>query len=354
MQMGILGFPKVGKTTLFNLLTSAQEKTSKHASSNGVHVGVAGVPDLRLERLRDLFNPRRFTPATVTYVDIPGLRKGEGTSSLDLARLREVDALMHVVRAFGDPEILHPEGEVDPARDLELLDLELMLADHDLVSRRLERLQQAMKRGLSAAEKDEQRVLQEIVLPALDHQRPVRELDLEPAEERLLRGFQLLSAKPLLLAINVGEDDLATFDLDEIGIPAGVKAIVVSATIEAEIATLKAAEQAEFLESVGLQEPSLHRIIRASYDLLGLISFFTVGEDEVRAWTIRRGTTARRSARTIHSDLERGFIRAEVVPWNDLVALRSMAACREKGVLRLEGKDYLTADGDVMHIRSGV
>lgn len=354
MQMGILGFPKVGKTTLFNLLTSAQEKTSKHASSNGVHVGVAGVPDLRLERLRDLFNPRRFTPATVTYVDIPGLRKGEGTSSLDLARLREVDALMHVVRAFGDPEILHPEGEVDPARDLELLDLELMLADHDLVSRRLERLQQAMKRGLSAAEKDEQRVLQEIVLPALDHQRPVRELDLEPAEERLLRGFQLLSAKPLLLAINVGEDDLAAFDLDEIGIPAGVKAIVVSATIEAEIATLQAAEQAEFLESVGLQEPSLHRIIRASYDLLGLISFFTVGEDEVRAWTIRRGTTARRSARTIHSDLERGFIRAEVVPWNDLVALRSMAACREKGVLRLEGKDYLTADGDVMHIRSGV
>jgi hypothetical protein len=259
-----------------------------------------------------------------------------------------------VVRVFDDPEIMHPEGGVDPARDVENMDLELILADLDLVSRRLDRLEDARKRGLSLTEQQEQELLETVVVPALESERPLRDLDLEPEAELLLRGFQLLSAKPMLLALNVEETQLVEADPQALGLPAGVPTIVVSAPIEAEISRLEGEEQAEFLADLGVTEPSVHRVIRASYELLGLISFFTVGEDEVRAWTIRRGTSARRSARVIHSDLERGFIRAEVVPWQELVRLRSMAACREQAVLRLEGRDYLTLDGDVMHIRSGV
>lgn len=353
MQVGILGFAKSGKTTLFNLLTASSQQTDKYAASRETHVGVATVPDPRLESLRELFKPRKFTPATVTYIDIPGVKKGEGAESLDLPALREVDALMHVVRAFDDPEILHPDGSVDPARDIASLELELILADHELVTRRLERLGKSRKRGLSAEEEREEKLLEGVVLPALDGEIPLRGIDLEPDDERRLRGFQLLSAKPLLLALNVDEARVgATEETD--GLPAGSSAIVVSASIEAEIARLDGEEQAEFLAELGLEEPSVHRIIRASYELLGLIAFFTVGEDEVRAWTIRRGTTARRAARVIHSDLERGFIRAEVVPWDDLVRLGSMAACREAALLRLEGRDYVTRDGEIMHIRSGV
>jgi GTP-binding protein YchF len=353
MQVGILGFPKSGKTTLFNLLTASTQQTDKYAASRETHVGVATVPDPRLEKLRDLYQPRKYTPATVTYIDIPGVNKGEGSESLDLPRLREVDALMHVVRAFEDPEILHPEGSVDAARDVASLELELILADHELVTRRLERLEKSRKRGLTPEEEREEKLLREVVLPALDGETPLRDLDLDPDDEKRLRGFQLLSSKPLLLAVNVDEDRLGASE--EIpGLPAAGSAIVVSASIEAEVAGLEGEEQADFLAELGLDEPSVHRIIRASYELLGLISFFTVGEDEVRAWTIRRGTTARRAARVIHSDLERGFIRAEVVPWDELVRLGGMPACREEGLLRLEGRDYVTRDGEIMHIRSGV
>ena len=354
MEMGILGFPKAGKTTLFNLLTGARQETGKFSAPGKANVGVASVPDRRLERLRDLYRPKRYTPATVSFVDIPGLRAGESGESLDLARLRDADALMHVVRAFHDDEIPHPEGSVDPARDIGNLDLELIVADMDLVGRRLERLDKARKRGLARDEEMERDLLADIVLAALESETPVRELDLEPEQEKRLRGFQLLSAKPMVVALNVDESRLAWAEPAQMGIRDGVPALVVSAPIEEEIARLDGDEQAEFLTELGLGEPSVDRIIRASYEILGLISFFTVGEDEVRAWTIRRGTEARRAAGAIHSDLERGFIRAEVVPWRDLLDRGSLAACRQEGLLRLEGKGYVTRDGDIMHIRSGV
>jgi hypothetical protein len=355
MQLGILGLPKVGKTTLFNTLTASHQATDKFAASAKTNVGVARVPDPRLEALRDLFSPRRYVPATVEYVDIPGLRRGEG-ESLDLAKLRTVDALVHVVRAWDDPEIPHPDGGVDPARDVAGVDLELVVADHTLVERRLERLAQSAKGGLTAEEERERDLLAQVVLPALEAERPLRELELQPDDERRLRGFQLLSGKPMLLVLNVAETAVATADPAALGLrpQAATGVVVVSAPIEEEISRLAPAEQREFLADLGLAEPSLDRLLRSSYELLGLVSFFTVGEDEVRAWTVRRGTRAQEAAAAIHSDIARGFIRAEVARWDDLVRLRTLAACREAGRLRLEGKDYVVADGDVMHVRFSV
>ncbi|HXU46582.1 MAG TPA: redox-regulated ATPase YchF [Thermoanaerobaculia bacterium] len=356
MQLGILGFPKAGKTTLFNTLTVSHQATDKFATSGETNVGVAQVRDRRLEQLRDLFKPKRYVPATVQYMDIPGMRKGESAESLDLAKLKAGDALVHVVRAFEDAEIVHPEGKVDPARDVEIVDLELILSDHTLVEKRLDRLEKAAKRGLNPEEQREKTLLKEIVLPALEAEKPLREIELDADDERRLRGFQLLSAKPMLLVVNVDEARVASADPAALGIPIrpAVRAVVVSAPIEDEISRLPGDEQAEFLSSLGLAEPSLDRVTRASFDLLGLIAFFTVGEDEVRAWTIRRGTRAREAAGTIHSDLERGFIRAEVVGCDDLLRLKTLAACKDAGLLRLEGKDYEMKDGDVAHIRFNV
>jgi hypothetical protein len=356
MELGILGLPKVGKTTLFNTLTTSQEATDKFAASGETHLGVAAVPDLRLERLRDLFRPRRYVPATIQYVDIPGIKRGESAESLDLARLKQVDALVHVVRAFEDPEILHTEGTIDPVRDGSTIDLELILADLDLVTRRVERLTKALQRGATPDERREHETLTRLVLPTLEAERPLREIELPPEDERRLRGFQLLSAKPMLLVLNVDEARVAEADPATWGIVPRVRtrAVVVSAPIEREIAQLPADEQVEFLADLGLAGPSVDRLIRASYELLGLISFFTVGEDEVRAWTLRRGARAREAAGTIHSDIERGFIRAEVVGWEDLLAQGSLAACREKALLRLEGKEYEVQDGDVCHFRFNV
>lgn len=377
MEVGIIGLPKVGKTTLFNTLTSSRQSTDRYQVSNQTNVAVANVPDQRLIRLREHYQPKKFTPAAVTYVDIPGIQKGGSAESLDLARLREVDALAHVVRAFGDPEILHSEGSVDPKRDAEIVDLELILADLEIVARRIERLDKGAKSGLSADEQREKALLAEVILPALEQEKPLRTLDLSAEEEKRLRGFQLLSAKPLLLVINVDEEalkeadlpsalfSLATADSDGVGTePAPFQnngnaarypgLVTVSAPIEEEISHLDAEHQAEFLADLGLKEPSLDRVIRASYRLLGLISFFTVGEDEVRAWTLRQGTRARQAGGAIHSDIERGFIRAEVTPWEDLLDLGSLSSCRDQGLLRLEGKDYLVQDGEVVHFRFNV
>lgn len=361
MEIGILGLPKAGKTTLFNILTASRRETGKFAASAETHVATATVPDDRLARLDDLYQPKKYVPATVQYVDVPGLRRreggrGEGAESLDLGRLRTAAALMHVVRAFDDPEIPHPEGAVDVARDVATVDLELILADHDLVERRLERLEKATKRGLTADEQRERKLLDETVRPALEAERPLRGIALDADDERRLRGFQLLSAKPMLVVINADEGAVAGAEPAAFGVEPGpgTRAIVVSAPIEEEISRLEPAEQREFLADLGLAEPSLDRVIRASYELLGLVSFFTVGEDEVRAWTIRGGTRAREAAGAVHSDIERGFIRAEVVRWDDLLRLGSMAACREQGLLRLEGKDYPVVDGDVVHFRFNV
>ncbi|MEM7582394.1 MAG: redox-regulated ATPase YchF [Acidobacteriota bacterium] len=355
MQLGILGLAKAGKTLLFNTLTASQKDTDKFAASKKTHLATAKVPDPRLEKLRDLYKPKRYVPATVEYIDIPGIQKGEGSQSLDLAQLRTVDALVHVVRAFEDPELPHPEGNVDPERDIATVDLELIYADHELVERRLARLAKSAKGGLSPDETHEQRLLAEVILPTLEEEKPLREIDLAAEDEKRLRGYQLLSAKPILIVINVAEEDVAE------GASSGAQSsgdrshrVTISAPIEEEISQLSAEEQREFLDDLGLEEPSLNRVLRASYDLLGLIAFFTVGEDEVRAWTIRRGTRAREAAGVIHSDLARGFIRAEVIPWNDLLELGSLPAARDKGLLRLEGKDYVIADGDVTHVRFNV
>jgi hypothetical protein len=353
MQLGILGLPKVGKTTLFNTLTASRQETDKFAASKKTHVAVAKVPDARLAALRPLFQPKRYVPATIEYVDIPGIRSGEGSESLDLAQLRTVDALVHVVRAFADAELVHSQGSVDPARDVATVDLELVLADIEVVERRIERLEKSAKGGLKPEEKKELALLTEVVLPALEDEKPLRGIEIPPEDEKRLRGFQLLSAKPMLVVVNVAEADVAAAAPETLGIPASEhsRALVVSAPIEDEIARLGEEEQKEFLADLGLAEPSLDRVLRASYDLLGLLSFFTVGEDEVRAWTIRRGSVARDAAGAIHSDIARGFIRAEVVFWEDLVRLGSLAACRDRGVLRLEGKDYVMNDGDVAHFR---
>ncbi|HEY2736914.1 MAG TPA: redox-regulated ATPase YchF [Thermoanaerobaculia bacterium] len=355
MQLGILGLPKSGKTTLFNTLTASHQATDKFASSGQTNMGTATVRDSRLEQLRDLFHPKRYVPATVQYVDIPGIKRGESAESIDLGKLKMVDALVNVVRAFDDPEILHSEGSVDPARDVEMLDLELILADHELVERRIERLDKAVKRGLSPEEQKETALRSDVILKALEAEKPLREVELDADDERRLRGFQLLSAKPVLVVINSGEDraaaDPAVFGVTQ---KTGTRVVVVSAPIEQEISQLPPDEQKEFLADLGLSAPSLDRVTRASYDLLGLISFFTVGEDEVRAWTIRRGTPARAAAGTIHSDIERGFIRAEVVRSDDLLRLKTMAACQKAALLRLEGKEYVMQDGDVAHFRFNV
>jgi len=357
MEVGIIGLPKVGKTTLFNILTASRQSTDRYQVSKQTNIGTAWVPDPRLSQLRDHYQPKKFTPATVTYVDIPGIQKSGSAESLDLTRLREVDALAHVVRAFQDPEILHPEGSVDPGRDVEIVDLELILADLEIVARRIERLGKAAKRGLSTDEQRERALLADLLLPALEEERPLRELDLKMEDQRRLRGFQLLSAKPLLVVVNVDEEELSAGSVTDIGDDrfTGLKEVVtVSAPIEEEISHLDAEHQAEFLADLGLSEPSLDRVIRASYRLLGLISFFTVGEDEVRAWTLRHGTDARSAGGAIHTDIERGFIRAEVTAYDDLLDLGSLAHCRDQGLLRLEGKNYLVQDGEIVHFRFNV
>ncbi len=356
MQMGILGLPKAGKTTLFNLLTASVESTDKFARSQGAHVGVALVPDEQLARLRDLFQPRRYTPATVQFVDVPGIQKGQGSGNLDLDKLREVDALVHVVRCFEDPELEHVAGSIDAARDIADIDLELIFADLELVERRLERLTKSVKRGLKPEEAREHELLQDILVPALETEKPLREVALSGEDEKRLRGFQLLSAKPLLVVLNVGEGELSKNPVDLLGEALGqaTRTVVMSAPIEQEIAQLPGEEARDFLVDLGLGEPSVDRVIRASYDLLGRISFFTVGEDEVRAWTIRRGTSAREAGGAIHSDIERGFIRAETVGSDLLLARGSLAGCRDQGELRLEGKEYEVQDGEVVHFRFNV
>ncbi len=356
MKLGILGLAKSGKTTLFNSLTAAHQATDKFKESQATNVGRAEVKDERLIRLRDLFSPRRFVPATTQYVDIPGISSGDGPESLNLGELRSVDALVHVVRAFADPEILHPLSSIDPRRDAQVVDLELILSDHDVVLRRLERLNQAAKRGAQDEERREEQLLRERILPALERETPLRQLGLQGEDERRLRGFQLLSQKPMLLVINAGEDQLRQTTPELLGLERGValEVLVASARIEDEIARLSPGEQVEFLRDLGLEQPSTVRVVQKSYELLGLISFFTVGEDEVRAWTVRRGTLARGAAAAIHSDIERGFIRAEVVDWEQLLALGSLQACRDRGVLRIEGKDYPVRDGEVVHFRFNV
>ncbi|HEY3174768.1 MAG TPA: redox-regulated ATPase YchF [Candidatus Polarisedimenticolia bacterium] len=361
MKIGLFGFPGVGKTTLFNLLTGAHAQTSRFGSGRSdPNLGIARVPDARLTRLSALFKPKKTTPATFDYVDIVGLHKGDAKGSLSLAVLKPMDALAHVVRAFTDEEIPHSEGSLDPARDFDTMEMELILADLDAAMRRIERLKVSIPKTNKPEEKKELAAL-ERVREHLEGGAPLREIEHAAEDEKLLRGFAFYSAMPLLVIINLGENDIvhvadpaAHFGLQRAASRRSVTVAAVSGKIEEEMASLSEDDAAAFRRELGVEVPALARIIRSSYELLGLVSFYTVGDDECRAWPIRKGTTAQRGAGTIHSDLEKGFIRAEVVRYEELVACGSLAGVKDKGLLRLEGKEYIVADGDVMHIRSGL
>jgi ribosome-binding ATPase len=352
LKIGIVGLGQVGKTTLFSILTHA------HGSGLGsgrpeAHVGVVRVPDVRLDRLSEMYHPQKTVHASVEYVDTPGSVIDLARAGAQMASLREMDALAHVVRAFDDS----PAGVPDPKRDIENVELELILSDLAVVEKRLERLEKDLKKQKNPALQKELYVLQ-ASKAALEAQTPLREIARDGEEERIIRGFTFLSSKPTLYVLNLGEKDAARANAAddfarETGLKQRAKTAVsaVCGKVEAELAELGDSEAGEFLASYGLEESAVARLIRSSFHLLGLISFFTVGEDECRAWTIRAGTPAVEAAGEIHSDLKKGFIRAEVVKYDDLVAAGSLGEARNRGVLKLEGKEYVVGDGEIVHIR---
>jgi len=365
LRAALIGFASSGKTTLFQLMTSARE-TGRAAHGKGeASVGISKVPDARLDRLTAMYNPRKRVPATVEFTDLaaPGATGG-AKALVDVAAYKNADALVHVLRAFEDPAVAHPSGSIDPARDAQAMEDELILADLGVAERRLERLEKDLKKAKTSELEKERDVIM-LCRATLEDGKPLRALALEGDDLKRLRGFQFLSAKPLLIVINLDEARLAKVGdaatrLDRATEAAGLTAflsraetaaVAVCAKIELEIAQLDAADAAAFLSDLGLTESGLDRVIRASYDLLGYISFFTVGEDECRAWSIPRGTSAQLAAGEIHSDIARGFIRAEVVPYDALVSRGSMAVCREHGEVRLEGKEYIVQDADIINFR---
>ena len=352
MQTGIIGLPQVGKTTLFRILTKA------HVDAKGgqaTHVGVAKVPEPRLVELAKLYNPKKITYATVQYVDLAGVQKERMRESL--ASLRDVDAIAHVIRVFDDPSVPHSEGTIDPLRDVTNLDLELILSDHEQVSKRLERVDKDLKKKKDPALEWEKAVLEKCKAH-LEAEKPLRELELTPEERKPISGFLFLSQRPMLYVLNLGDDEAAEMDkavekhkLAALQGRPNTAVVAVCGRLEAELAEMEEKEAAELLASYGLKEPGLNRLIHATYDLMGLIAFFTAGEPEVRAWTIRKGSTAVKAAGEIHSDIEKGFIRAEVVRCEDLLAAGSIAAAKEKAQVRLEGKEYIVQEGDVILFR---
>lgn len=357
LRAGLIGYPSTGKTTLFQLMTSAHDASRAAHGKADANVGISRVPDARLDRLTALFNPRKRVPATVEFADSAVGGRSDAKSLLDVAPFRNADALVHVLRAFRDPSVPHPAGAINPARDAQAMEDELILADLGVVERRLERLERDLRKSATPELRQEQAVLL-ACRTSLEDGRPLRTIGLTGEDARRLRGFQFLSAKPLLLAINLDESDVAQADrvvasagLGRLLETAAAGVVAVCGKIELEIAQLDAADASAFLTDLGLHESGLDRVIRAGYDLLGYLSFFTVGEDECRAWSIPRGTAAHLAAGEIHTDIARGFIRAEVVTCDALLARGSLAACREHGELRLEGKEYLVQDGDVINFR---
>ena len=365
LRAALIGFASAGKSTLFRLVTGVRETTRAAHGTAEASIGIAKVPDPRLDRLTAMYHPEKRVPATVDFSDfaVPVVATGV-RALLDVAAYKNADALVHVLRAFQDPAIAHPSGSIDPARDAQAMEDELILADLGLAERRLERIEKDLKKMRSADLERERDVLT-VCRAALEEGRPLRALNLEGDDLKRLRGFQFLSAKPLLIVINLDESQLASGADAAIGADhaaraagltpfltrAGTAAVAVCGKIELEIAQLEAADAAAFLADLGLKESGLARVIRATYDLLGYISFFTVGQDECRAWSIPRGTSAQLAAGEIHTDIAHGFIRAEVVSYDALVGRGSMAACREHGEVRLEGKEYVVQDGDIINFR---
>jgi GTP-binding protein YchF len=359
LRTALIGYPSVGKTTLFQLMTNVREQARGGGSRLEASVGVARVPDSRLDRLTAMYNPRKRVPATVEFADLALPATNTGTQALlDVVHYRNADALVHVLCAFDDPTVPHPRGSIDPARDARSMEDELILGDLMVVEKRLERLDKDIKKLRSAELEHEQRVLLRCKAQ-LESGAPIRAMELSDDDRKRLRGFQFLSAKPVLLVVNLDEaaiaggidQALARFDLGAFAAAASTGVVAVCAKIELEIADLETADAAAFLADLGLKESGLDRVIRASYDLLGYISFFTVGEDECRAWSIPRGTPAQAAAGEIHTDLSRGFIRAEVVAYDRLIGRGSFQACKEHGEVRLEGKEYVVVDGDIINVR---
>jgi hypothetical protein len=356
MKTGIIGLPQVGKTSLFKMLTKAD--VSSRTNPREAHIGVATVPDDRLDRLAKLCNPRKLIHAQVEYVDVAAIGQDALKETAFLSNLRVVDALAHVLRAFEDPSIPHT-GEIDPLRDLKSVNLDLIVSDLEQVETRLERMQKDLKKKKTPELEKEN----ELLLRAKAHletESPLREMEMTKDEKKVLRGFMFLSEKPMLYVLNIGESPQLGSDLEaavekfkvrEAASRPNTGATAICGNVEAELTEMSDEEAGEFLSSYGLKESGLTRLIRDSYALLGLISFFTVGEDECRAWTIEKNTRAVNAAGAIHTDLEHHFIRAETIRWDTLLELGSEAAARAAGKLRLEGKDYIVQDGDILHIR---
>ncbi|MBR2774389.1 MAG: redox-regulated ATPase YchF [Selenomonadaceae bacterium] len=362
LEVGIVGLPNVGKSTLFNAITKAGAEAANYPFCTiEPNVGVVAVPDSRLEVLTKLYNSKKTTPASVRFVDIAGLVKGasrgEGLGNKFLEHIRQVDAIAHVVRCFVDENITHVADTIDPLRDIDTIQTELCLADLDVVDKRLAKVAKLMKSGSKEA-KLEAEVL-ERVKNSLDEAKPARSLSLTDDELALIRDVNLLTLKPTLYIANVAEDDLTEENayvkqVRELAAKEGAQVVVICAKVESEIAELDADEAKEFLSDLGLEASGLDRLIHAAFDLLGLMTFLTAGADECRAWTIVKGTPAVKAAGKIHSDIERGFIRAEIVNYDDLIKLGSVTAARDKGLVRLEGKDYIMQDGDVTYFRFNV
>jgi GTP-binding protein YchF len=358
MEVGIMGLAASGKTSLFALLTGQAPDTAGGRRDQS-QVGIARVPDPRLDALAVMFEPKKFTPATIRFADIPGIPdEHRGDTSFNLPELRTADALMVVLRSFTSDAVAHPKGSVDPLRDLEHIEDEFILQDQMVVERRLERLRKDIQKRRDP-ELERERDLLEHCLEILESATPLRNQTFDANAVKKLRGFTFLSLKPILVVVNVGEDDVASDPFTDPGWSKwtsrpGLAFTRVCATLEAELADLDGDDAQVFMEDLGLEDRALDRIIGESYRLLGLISFFTVGEDECRAWSILDGTVALDAAGEIHSDIQRGFIRAEVVACDELLAVGSLAGCRQRGTLRLEGKTYKILDGEVVHFRFNV